>query len=130
MFCLKCGSELLEGERFCSNCGAPVEQTEPEKNYSDEEPAKPPVTPRKKRNYEEEWAKQEKKEKTIFFVLGAVIIILVVAIVMGVVSLMSEQTKNNDAAVSKLNEEMKAEMAQSQSATASELLENEESQET
>lgn len=126
MFCNKCGNELLEGEKFCSTCGARVEQSESVKKDPEIEVENIPVTPRKKRNYEEEWARQEKKEKTIFFVLGIAIIILVIIIVMGVISLMNEHTKNNDAAVSKLNEQMKEEMEQSQKATASDLLEQSE----
>ena len=123
MFCNKCGNELLEGEKFCSTCGTRVEQSESVAKDPEIEVDNIPVTPGKKRNYEEEWARQEKKEKTIFFILGIAIIVLVVIIVMGVISLMNEHTKNSDAAVSKLNEQMKEEMEQSQKTTASDLLE-------
>lgn len=35
MFCEKCGNKLLDGERFCSVCGNPVEETESQKKTSD-----------------------------------------------------------------------------------------------
>lgn len=32
MFCIKCGKEVAEGNKFCTNCGAPMEEKEKEVN--------------------------------------------------------------------------------------------------
>ena len=39
MFCTNCGYELKEGDRFCENCGAPVENP-PVENPPVENPVK------------------------------------------------------------------------------------------
>jgi hypothetical protein len=38
MFCTKCGSQMSESERFCSNCGAPAKAAAP-----DHPPPAPPT---------------------------------------------------------------------------------------
>lgn len=43
MFCQKCGNEIPEGTKFCTSCGAPVEDTAPENMTRDAAPAPAPV---------------------------------------------------------------------------------------
>ena len=37
MFCEKCGQPLIDGERFCGNCGAPVAAAQPQQTYAQPE---------------------------------------------------------------------------------------------
>ena len=93
MFCEKCGNKLLDGERFCSVCGNPVEETESQKKTSDimagmgygvsqEQPSKEASQdfyddphsngkPKKKRkkddDMEEEWQKRREKRKNYIY---------------------------------------------------------------
>lgn len=48
MFCTKCGAQMAEGQRFCSNCGAPAEQLPPP------EPKQEPVFVREEAPAEEQ----------------------------------------------------------------------------
>lgn len=72
MRCKKCGQELNEGARFCTRCGAPVEQDEPKKV-----PEKP--------------KKQWKDQYTILVLVG----VLVLA---GAVGMLVKGMKNREAA--------------------------------
>ena len=86
MFCTKCGAQMAEGQRFCGNCGAPVEiftpaeaKPEPEQqpvqapSFAEPStpPAEPPVKPEK--------PKKEKKGRAKGWILG-VLLVLVAAV--------------------------------------------------
>lgn len=131
MFCEKCGNKLLDGERFCSVCGNPVEETESQKKTSDimagmgygvsqEQPSKEASQdfyddphsngkPKKKRkkddDMEEEWRKEEKKEKITFIILGVIIVLLVAAIVAGIFFLVNSGDGKENERVQKMTEE-------------------------
>lgn len=131
MFCEKCGNKLLDGERFCSVCGNPVEETETQKKASDimagmgygvsqGEPSrevsrdsyddshsggKPKKKRKKDDDIEEEWRKEEKKEKITFIILGVIIVLLVAAIVAGIFFLVSSGDGKENERVQKMTEE-------------------------
>ena len=86
MFCTKCGAQMAEGQRFCGNCGAPVEiftpaeaKPEPEQqpvqapSFTEPStpPAEPPVKPEK--------PKKEKKGKAKGWILGVLLVIVAAA---------------------------------------------------
>ncbi len=95
MFCTKCGAKMAEGQRFCSNCGAPAEQlppaepkTEPviappeEQNFRAPEPSfnppesasPPPKAPEK----------PKKKGKAKGWILGILAVLVLAAAVLAV----------------------------------------------
>lgn len=52
MFCIKCGSEVLEGEQFCSNCGEPIgDAVLPSENTDASQTLKTPDTPQNETPY-------------------------------------------------------------------------------
>lgn len=74
MYCTKCGNELQEESRFCTNCGAPIEIPQ-----QDEE--KPLVSVQGNNQLKKEdiyCAKEHKKRR---YGLIAIIIILIVSII-------------------------------------------------
>lgn len=86
MFCTKCGAQMAEGQRFCGNCGAPVEiftpaeakpepEQQPVQQPSFTEPSTPPVEPPVK----PEKPKKEKKGKAKGWILGILLVIVAAA---------------------------------------------------
>jgi cytoskeletal protein RodZ len=69
---------------------------------------------RRKHNADDDWEKEEKKEKVTFVILGIIIVVLVIAIIAGIVMLLKSGDSSKDENVPQLNEEMKAELEQSQ----------------
>jgi len=135
MFCEKCGNKLLDGEKFCSVCGNPVEETEfsqkgqdimsgmgygvkqekpsetertmPNKTSGNPRPGKNQDNraKRKKDDLDEEWRKEEKKEKITFIILGVIIVVLVVAIVAGIIFLINSGGSKENERVPRMTEE-------------------------
>ena len=90
MFCTKCGAQMAEGQRFCGNCGAPVEIFTPEEARPEPErapeqtpsftepptpPAEPPVEPEKPKKVK----KDRPKGKAKGWILGILLVILTAA---------------------------------------------------
>lgn len=135
MFCEKCGNKLLDGEKFCSVCGNPVEETEfsdkgqdimsgmgygvkqekvseqkrqvAEKTSGNPQPGKHQDNRAKRRkdDLDEEWRKEEKKEKITFIILGVIIVVLVIAIVAGIIFLVTSGGSKENERVPRMTEE-------------------------
>ena len=90
MFCTKCGAQMAEGQRFCGNCGAPVEIFTPEEARPEPErapeqtpsftepptpPAEPPVEPEKPKKVK----KDKPKGKAKGWILGILLVIVAAA---------------------------------------------------
>ena len=90
MFCTKCGAQMAEGQRFCGNCGAPVEIFTPEEARPEPErapeqtpsftepptpPAEPPVEPEKPKKVK----KDRPKGKAKGWILGILLVIVAAA---------------------------------------------------
>ena len=88
MFCTKCGAQMAEGQRFCGNCGAPVElftpaEAKPEPELKKEpapsftEPSVPPTEPKKPK-------KEKGKGKARGWILGILLVIVAAAAALAV----------------------------------------------
>ncbi len=95
MFCTKCGAQMADGQRFCSNCGAPVEvftaeaakpesevKQEPTPSFTDAgvQPPEPPVPPTEPKNRKPE----KPKGKAKGWIIGILAVILTAAAALAV----------------------------------------------
>ena len=95
MKCIKCGSELTEGSRFCSYCGAPIEDTTVE-SVQDEERKEIVFEVSEEKTQDSNESKYENKlqglwSRVCFFDKVSIIAIMVFAI-LGVVAYLFKNT--------------------------------------
>lgn len=105
MFCPKCGKQMPDGSRFCTNCGEPFAQPEPQPVYVEPAPYEEPMYaeetvllsedefPAQQTAHfapeEPQAPKAPKSKKTLAIILGAVGVVLLAAAVLIVCSLSS-----------------------------------------
>lgn len=91
MFCTKCGAQMAEGQRFCGNCGAPVELFTPAEAKPEPEQKKdaapsfteapvPPVKPEKPKKEK----KDRPKGKAKGWILGILLVLVAAAAALAV----------------------------------------------
>lgn len=72
MYCTNCGSELKEGAKFCTGCGAPAEQAEDEHKVISEEQIDPQIP---KGHGQKEKGESSAKKMAVKIVLLAAVIV-------------------------------------------------------
>lgn len=79
MYCGKCGNQIYPGEKFCGNCGSPIEnwQTATQPTQPTPQPIEKPITPYIKK-------KNDDDKKFIIAAVTAIIVIVLVPICIGV----------------------------------------------
>lgn len=101
MFCRNCGKQLIEGSRFCENCGAPTGLTEarPNPQQQSQNPQQPPRTYQQPaQTYQQPQAsysapRKKKPSAVAKILIGLVIVALVIPAIVFVSAFFSEKDK-------------------------------------
>lgn len=96
MFCPKCGNSLVEGARFCGECGNPIEATSRKKTLA-KQPLPHDETSGTEKYSRDAWKAGHTKQskKTPIFVVCAGIIVVVLIVAFGIGSCWSQSPSNS-----------------------------------